>query len=219
MEIINQTKNFYIKELKLLFRNKGSYGGVLLFLISSVFVVYHATGISTNPNILNGIIWILLLFSITTAVTANFSKEDDAINIYNYGIINPIAYIIAKVILNIVISILLALLLLALFYLFFSFIPLNIMQYIIGILAGSIGFSLILTFTSALASRAGGNFTLVAVLSFPLVFPVIIIANKITLSALSISETFNFNFLLQSSLLNILILLLIIVLFPYLWKE
>jgi len=219
MKIINQAANYYLKELTLLFRNKGTYGGVLLFLISSVLIVYHIAGASNNIETFNAIIWIILLFSVTTSVTANFGNENDSINIYNYSIISPLAYIFSKIMFNVFISIVLALLTKALFYLFFNFMPEKLLLYLIALLSGVIGFSLIITFTSAISVRAGGNFTLTAILSFPLIFPVIITANKLTIQSLTVSGIFEINVLLQSLLLNFLIFLLIIVLFPYLWKE
>jgi len=74
---------------------------------------------------------------------------------------------------------------------------------------------------SAIASKAGNNTTLMAVLSFPLILPLILVLMK--LSRICYIDIANWsdakNELIMISAINVLVLALSYILFPYLWKD
>ena len=74
--------------------------------------------------------------------------------------------------------------------------------------------------TGAIAWKASGNFALVAVLSFPLALPVLLIVIKLTQFALtSFLWADALKFLLILLLLNFIIIVLAYILFPFIWKD
>jgi heme exporter protein B len=85
---------------------------------------------------------------------------------------------------------------------------------------GGWGFSGVLTMVSAIASRTSNNFALMAILSFPVVLPILLIVMKVTNAALNGGGfADNWSPLMALFLLNIMIAALASVLFPYLWKD
>jgi len=216
---IKQISLLFAKDFYLLYKDKGASGGIILFLVSSIFIAYHALGKTTDTSVINAIFWIILVFSLTTAVTAVFSKESRNRDLYYYNIVSPLAYVFAKILLNLTTSTILSLSAWLLFMFFFGIVYNNTLLFIAGLLIGSSGFTLVLTLASALASRSGGSFTLAAILSFPLLIPVLIMADKITMMSLQPEYLFDLALIIQAFALNIVITLLIIMLFPYLWKE
>ena len=85
------------------------------------------------------------------------------------------------------------------------------------------GFSLSLVFTlmAAIAAKAQQNAAIMAILGFPLIIPQLLLLIRLSKSAFG--EVFEKGALLQISLLltglNLMVVVLAIVLFPFLWKE
>ena len=97
----------------------------------------------------------------------------------------------------------------------------NYPLFMLNVLLGGTGYSFLFTTMSAIASRAGNNATLMAVLGFPLVIPLIIFLTK--LSATAITETSWTDAAIENLLLltafNLLLPALAFILFPYIWRD
>jgi heme exporter protein B len=79
---------------------------------------------------------------------------------------------------------------------------------------------LLFTLLSAIASKAGGNSALIAILGFPIVVPQIIVISDLSkplFVTMSVNGWWSFYFILIG--LDVLIIALSIILFPFLWKE
>src|SRR5690606_28569713 len=88
-------------------------------------------------------------------------------------------------------------------------------------LLGAISYAILFTLMSGIALKARGDNTLVAVLGFPILIPMLIFITKITsaaLGAIEMQELANKNLLLLLAL-NVVQLILAGILFPYIWKE
>jgi heme exporter protein B len=73
---------------------------------------------------------------------------------------------------------------------------------------------------SAIASKAGGNSALIAILGFPIVVPQIIVISDLSkplFISMSVTGWWSFYFILIG--LDVLIIALSIILFPFLWKD
>ena len=80
--------------------------------------------------------------------------------------------------------------------------------------------AMLFTMLSAIASKAGGNSALIAILGFPLVVPQLILLadlSKPLFMTLQVEGWWLYYLVLL--FLDFLILLLSIILFPFLWKE
>jgi heme exporter protein B len=97
----------------------------------------------------------------------------------------------------------------------------NYTLFFITILLGGTGYSFLFTTMSAIASRAGNNATLMAVLGFPLIIPLLIFLTKLTAAAI-VSQEFTdetVQNLLMLLAFNILQPTLALILFPYIWRD
>ena len=97
----------------------------------------------------------------------------------------------------------------------------NYFQFIAIACLGGVSLSLVFTLMAAIAAKAQQNAAVMAILGFPLVIPQLLLLIRLSRSAFG--EVFREGALLQISLLlialDILVVALAIVLFPFLWKD
>ena len=141
--------------------------------------------------------------------------------LYFYTIASPVHFIIGKLIYSIIIMLLMVLLSLLLFRILLGNPVFNYLQFVGIAFLGGISLSLVFTLMSAIAAKAQQNAAIMAILGFPLIIPQLLLL--IRLSRAAYGEVFREGALLQISLLlgglDILVIVLGIVLFPFLWRD
>jgi heme exporter protein B len=226
MNFIIGIKSILIKDILIEFRNKYVLGGILLYVFSSVLLIYFALQYSDSlkgiePTIWSIIFWLIILFSSVNAVANSFFREPEGRFFYYYWMVNPQSIIVAKLIYNFLFTLLLTVLTFGLFAIMISDPITNYTLFFITILLGGTGYSFLFTTMSAIASRAGNNATLMAVLGFPLIIPLLIFLTKLTAAAI-VSQEFTdetVQNLLMLLAFNILQPTLALILFPYIWRD
>ena len=96
----------------------------------------------------------------------------------------------------------------------------NLPLFLLALLLGSMGLSSVLTMVAAIASRASQNFSLMAILSFPIILPFLGTLMKISQGAMTLTGwegTASFIVILLT--IDLSVILLAVILFPYLWKD
>lgn len=226
MNFSSGVKSILIKDILIEFRNRYVLGGILLYVFSSVLLIYFALQYSDSlkgiePTIWSIIFWLIILFSSVNAVANSFFREPEGRFYYYYWMVNPQSIIIAKLIYNFLFTSLLTVLTFGLFAIMISNPITNYSLFFITILLGGTGYSFLFTTMSAIASRAGNNATLMAVLGFPLIIPLLIFLTKLTSAAIVSSEFTDATVqnLLMLLAFNILQPTLAIILFPYIWRD
>jgi heme exporter protein B len=92
--------------------------------------------------------------------------------------------------------------------------------YFLSVLMGSISFSTVFTMISAIASKAGNNGTLMAILSFPVIIPVILLLIRISKSAMDgTARSLNYGNIGVLFAINVIVIATSLLLFPYLWRD
>lgn len=95
------------------------------------------------------------------------------------------------------------------------------LQFIGIVCFGGISLSLVFTLMAAIAAKAQQNAALMAILGFPLIIPQLLLL--IRLSKTAFGEIFRQGAVMQIALLlaglDIMVVVLAIILFPFLWKE
>lgn len=208
------------KEFLIEIRRRSSVAGIFLYLLSAVFVTYLAFGRIISFDVWNALFWIINLFSIVNVAAGSFSAEPSGRMLYYYTLSSPRSIILSKLVYNLMMAVVTSMTGLVVFILFFGGEEVPFLLYAIGILLGSSGFACIVTMMSALAAPSGGSSSLVSVLSFPLMLPMLISAIKA--SRIVIESGFSVNLLLYWIVLLLLIVItgyLAVLLFPFLWKE
>lgn len=200
-------------------RNKYALGGILLYVVSTVFVCYLSFKKIIDPRTWNALFWIILLFASINAVAKSFISETRGKLLYLYTLVSPQAVILSKIIYNSFLLILLSSLCLFVYTLFVGNIIQDIQLFFVTLLLGSFGFSSLLTMVSAIASKSSNNFTLMAILSFPIMIPLLMVLLKLSKNAIDGLEQWDSNYLMVLVFLNVIIVALSYLLFRYLWRD
>jgi heme exporter protein B len=221
--IITEVRHLIRKEIILEWRNRHTLNGILLYLASTIFICYLSIRTrhqQLDPGIWNTLFWIILLFSAINAVTKSFIQLGYGRLLYYYSIASPEAVILSKTIYN---SFLLVVIGLtgAVFYSIVLGNPVeNNLMFILAIILGSWGFASVLTLVSGIASKAANSTTLMAILSFPILLPQILLIIKLTGYAIDGQEwSLAWDEIAVLTSLNIIALTMSYILFPYLWKN
>lgn len=218
--MLNEINHLIRKEITLEWRQKFAFNGVLLYLVSTVFVCYLSFARVIDIPTWNALFWIILLFASINAVLKSFLQERDGRLLYYYTLVRPQSIINAKIVYNALLMIALGLAGLVVFIGFMGNPVRNLPLFLVNMLLGVSGFSAVLSMVSAIASKARNNFTLMAVLSFPLVLPLLLVLIRVSSGAIhgaSIAD--ELSNLLVIILLSVITLVLSNILFPYIWKE
>ncbi len=208
------------KDVLLELRQQHSFYGILLYVASTIFVLYLSIN---NPEgeVWNGLFWIIQLFVCVNAVAKSFLQESRGRMLYFYTISGAREFVIAKLIYNIILMLIMSLLSLGLFFILLKN-PLSNTLLFTGIVClGGISLSLVFTLLAAIAAKAQQNAALMAILGFPLIIPQLLLLIRLSKSAFG--EVFREGALVQLSLLivglDIMVVALSIILFPFLWKD
>ena len=112
-----------------------------------------------------------------------------------------------------------SLLSLALFGLFLGN-PVEKMGAFIGlVLLGGWSLSLVFTFLAAIAAKAQQNAAIMAILGFPLIIPQLLLLMRLSNAAFSETIPFPTSTILLLVALDLMVVLLAVILFPFLWKD
>lgn len=208
------------KDILLEFRQKHTFYGILLYIASTIFVLYLSID-KPDANVWNGLFWVIQLFICVNAVAKSFLQESRGRMLYFYSIASPIEFIIAKMIYNLLLMILMSLLSLMLFVIFLDN-PVDNSLWFIGIVVlGGASISIVFTLMSAIAAKAQQNAALIAILGFPVILPQLLLLMRVSKAAFA--EVFKEGAVLQLSGLiiglDVLVIAMAVILFPYLWKD
>ena len=164
--------------------------------------------------------WIILLFTAVSAVAKSFLQENKGRMLYYYSIAHPRSVILAKLIYNSLMMFLLAVAAMIL-YVLVNKSPLSNLPFFIGVaLLGSVSFALSFTMMSAISAKANQNIALMAILSLPFIIPVLLLLIKLSQAALlTHMEVFPYRDFLLLFALDLMMIVMAILLFPYLWRD
>lgn len=208
------------KEFKSDFRNPYILGGAGLFLLSTLFVCYITIKHISTPAIWVSLYWIIVLFSAFNAVAKSFTSESRSRMLYLYTLVSPHTFIAAKVVYHALVMVLLAVIAVLVYSVFFQITIIDKALFTTSVIFGSTGLAIILSLLSTIASKAGNNLTLMAILALPILLPLLIVSTtlmKNSIDGIDFSVQLKYLFVLMG--LNVVSFALSVVLFPYLWRE
>jgi heme exporter protein B len=218
--LAREIKYLVAKDIRLELKQRYAFNGILLYVVSTIFVCYLSFSKIIDPETWNALFWIIMLFAAVNAVSKSFVQESINRQLYYYTLASPQAIILSKVIYNsLLMGILSALCIVVFGALMGNFIQ-GYAVFMLALLFGSLGFSAVLTMIAAIASRTNNNFALMAILSFPILLPFLLVLMHVSASALGgggIEE--NIRYIAAIIVLDGIVIALSFVLFPYLWRD
>jgi len=207
------------KDLLLEVRQQYTFYGVLLYVASTIFVLYLSMG-EPEGAVWKGLFWMIQLFICVNAVAKSFLQEGRGRLLYFYSIAGARDFILSKLLFNALLMLLMSLVSLFLFMLMLGNPLVHSLSFLLLSCLGGISLSLVFTFLAAIAARAQQSAALMAILGFPMIIPQLLLLNR--------ASTIAFQDVLQAGLpgmialhigLDLMIIALAVVLFPFLWKD
>jgi heme exporter protein B len=200
-------------------RQQYTFYGVLLYVASTVFVLY-LTMDQPEEKVWNGLFWMIQLFICVNAVAKSFLQESRGRMLYFYSIAGARDFMLSKLIFNIVLMIVMSLISLLLFQLLLGNPLQHPLRFAAIVCLGGCSLSMVFTFLAAIAARAQQNAALMAIMGFPLIIPQLMLLMKIsTTSFADVIQAGELRLTLLLGGLDVLVVALAIILFPFLWKD
>lgn len=177
----------FLKDLKSELRTRYAINAILMFALVTVFAVSWAVGgVGLNATLQASFLWIVIYFSSLSGLSQSFVKEEESKTAMALRLYCPAAAVLGgKMIFNLILLTILNLLTIPLFGIFVGLDIANFPLFIIIILLGSLGIVGTTTMVAAIISRASVKGALFAVLSFPLILPLMMLAISGTKKALT----------------------------------
>jgi heme exporter protein B len=220
LSLTQEIKFLIQKEVKQELRQKFALGGIVLYVVSTVFVCYLSFRSIIDKPTWNALFWIILLFGAINAVAKSFLQESKGRQLYYYTLVSPQAVILSKIIYNSLLLLLLSLICFLVYSLFIKSLVDDIPFFILSLLVGSIGFASVLSMVSAIASKTNNNFSLMAILSFPMLIPLLLSLIKVSKNAVDgLDRSLSYPYFGVLLLINVMVIMLSYLLFPYLWRD
>src|SRR5436190_3302333 len=191
-----------------------------MYVMCTVFICYMSFHQVVDPPTWNALFWIILLFASVNGAAKSFMQESRGRQLYHYTLTSAQSIILSKIIYNQFLMLLLGMINLFFYSLFIGNPVQDMTMFLVAVWLGSFGFASALTMISAIASRAGNNTTLMAILGFPVLIPLLITIirfSKNAMDGIAWSESYRYCMVLIA--LNVMIAALSFLLFPYLWRE
>lgn len=209
-----------LREVRLEWKQKYALNGLLLYVGSTVFVCYLSFKTLVNVPTWNALFWIILLFTAVNAVSKSFMVESRGRMLYYYTLASAPAVIFSKIFYNTLLMLVISLA----GYVIYSVLIGDPVQdkpfFLLGLLLGSAGFSSVLTLVAAIASRTHNNVTLMAILSFPVILPMLIVLIRFSKNAVDgIDHSVQYAYIWGLIAINVIVVALARMLFPFLWRE
>jgi heme exporter protein B len=221
--MLKEIKALITKEIQLELRQKNALYGMLLYMVSTVYICYLSFKLKSNqlsPITWNTLFWIILVFTAVNAIAKSFTQERYGRLLYYYTLASPVGIILSKIIYNTLLMLLLALVGFG-FYAIVMGNPVGDMGlYLVSIILGAVGFSSTLTMIAGIASKAENSATLMAILSFPVILPMLLMLLKVSKNALDgLDRSSSQDEILTLLAIDVIVMTLSVILFPFLWRS
>lgn len=220
--MLKQITQLIRHEINLELKQKHFVSSIVLYIVSTVFVCYLAFDEIKENTIWNALFWIIILFSLTNAISKSFLNENSNKQLFLYTLINPRALILGKIIYNIILSVALVFITFIVYTIFVKteLTDINYSLFTVAAIIGSAGISSTLTMISAIASKTNNNIGILSILAFPIILPSLLLSLQLSnLAILGGDWEQASEFIIMLGAINILIIALSFLLFPYLWRE
>jgi heme exporter protein B len=207
------------KDLRLEFRRGYAIGGLMLFVLCIVYLVYLTFG-TLEGSVWITLYWIAFLFVGIQTILKGFALEQGQQYIYYYQLLRPETLFLAKWSYHTLVLGTLGFVMYGALFVVAGDPFADRGLFLLCILLGAVGVSMCFTFVSAIAVKSDHSATLMTVLAFPLIIPVLLHLIRLSRAALPGGDIIP----LTPGLLTLAAVFLLmagvgLLLFPYLWRS
>src|ERR1700741_3084175 len=151
------------KDVLLELRQQHTFYGILLYVASTIFVLYLSIN-KPEADVWNGLFWIIQLFVCINAVAKSFLQESRGRMLYFYSIAGPVDFVLSKLLFNALLMVVMSLLSLGVFTVLLGNPLENGLTFVFVTCLGGISLSLVFTFLAAIAAKAQQQAALMAIM-------------------------------------------------------
>jgi heme exporter protein B len=205
------------KEFLIDFRQKYPIAGIVLYIFATIYIGYLSFQGLITPANWNALLWIILLFSFVTGISKSFISEEKRA-LYYFLTVPSYQILLGKLIYYTLYGFCLLALIWFVYSIFMPFPVENVSKWLYGLslLLGTVGLTSAFTLISAIAAKTSNAATLMVVLGFPIIIPILILAVVISRRILQGAEFAS----IQGSITYLISIIVIIIavsfiLFPY----
>ncbi len=207
------------KDMVLEWRQRYAFYGVLLYVASTVFVLFMLLD-KPEGVIWNALFWVVQLFVTVNTVAKSFVQEGPHRHAYYYTLTHPQNFIVAKLVYNVILMVLMSAVSLGVFMLMLGNPVLLPLRFVGVVMLGGVSLSLLFTVLAAVAAKAHNSASLLAILGFPLVIPMLMILTNLAKGAfIDVIQQELMKQVVIMGLLDVLVIGLGMILYPFLWKD
>jgi heme exporter protein B len=211
------------KEITLEWRQRTAFNSLILYMFGAVFVCYLSFSqrkVNLHPVVWNTLWWLIVLFASFQSISKSFLQEREERIYFYYQIANPQSVVLSKMLYNFLMMMLIEIIGIVAYWAVMGNPIQNIGMFVVIILLSALCFSTTLTTISAIAAKASHNTSLMAVLGFPVILPMLLMLIRAAKNAMDgLNWSSNADELLVLSALNLIVITVSMILFPYLWRS
>ena len=214
------------KEFTSELRSRVALNAIGLFGLTTLIAVAYQIGPyqiqeADRPHLLSALLWIILFFAATSGLSRVFVKEEDAHTAKTLRLAaRPLAVLGGKYLFNLVLLVALFALIVPLYCALMGYGVRGVAGLLLVLLAGAVALSATATIVAAIIARASGSTTLFAILSVPLVLPLLVMLIQGTRAAAASSELAAVLPALQGIVsLGGAVIIVSVYLFPAVWHD
>lgn len=210
------------KDLQLEFRTRYAYSALVMFALTTLSTISFSLGGSmADTDVAAALLWMILFFSAMTGLARTFIQEEEAGTVLALKMAaDPEPVFLGKYLFNTVLLFSLTVLIVPLYLLMSNLSVANVRGFLATVLLGVLGLAGAGTILAAIAARAAAKGSVMTVLSFPILLPLLI-------SAISATRTSFAGGLPESMMTDLgllffyngIVLAASFLLFEYVWNE
>ncbi len=220
--LTNKVLAVYVKDLRLELRSRYGLNAIFMFGISSLAVISFSVGqAALSTKVLSALYWIVVFFSAMSAMAQVFVREEESNTAMTLRLTtDPSAVYLGKLFFNLTLLVVLVFVITPLFFIFTDAPVEGIVNFFLVMILGVLDLCAATTLIAAIIARASVKGALFAVLSFPILLPVLIILVSATDKVWAGSSLAEISKLLQFLLAYVVIMVTAsLMLFKFVWED
>ncbi len=217
---VNSVIALVVKDVRCELRTRYGLNALVLFAIITLVVVGLTAGQELlSPSMHASLIWIIILFSSMQALASSFIREEESRTAQTLRVFAaPSVVFVGKLVFSILLLAFLLVILIPLYIVLMDVSPQSLLRFVLCMALGSFGLASATTIIAAMVSKATVKGALFAVLSFPLLLPVLLPSIAATEIAFKGGDEM-WGYLKVLIAYPIVVITLSFLLFEYVWNE
>jgi len=175
--LVSKSMAVFAKDVRLELRTRYALNTILMFAVTTLAAVSFSVGQSgLPPKLLAALFWIVMLFSAMSGLAQAFIREEEAGTALTLRLMaDPDPVYIGKLLFNFSLLTVMAALITPIFFIFTDAPASGIATFILVLALGVIGLCSATTLVAAIIAKASVKGALFAVLSFPILMPLLLV--------------------------------------------